>query len=168
MFNRLFTPISLTEADDTGLVSPYSVSRQEVNALAIDELETETRKIGYVITNTYKKCSSCINLIKRVDLEGFLTFKSRIKETMELNAILDGNDALQDQVAEIFAWAYVETSKNNKFLIYSDTNTAKKVAFAVYSKAQSAGLKFPPGKISNLFQSILTTVFTKLDHSKKK
>jgi len=169
MFNRLFVPLALREeTEDTGLVSPYSVPKTAVTALAIDELENDNRKIGYIITNTHRRCAPGINLVKKIDLEGFLTFKSRIKEALELNAILDGNDVLQDQISDLFTWAYAEVSKKDTFLIYSDTTTAKKVANAIYLKTQTAGLKLPAGKIAQLFQNVLLTVLTKLDHSKAK
>ena len=162
--NRLTEEIDQGSLPKTGLISPYSVSRPEVNALAILELEDETRQIGYAVTNTYKKCSPAINLIKKMDLEGFLTFKSRIKETFQLNNILEGNETLQEQLSEIFTWAYAEVSKRDSFLIFSDEPTAKLIALAIYSKAEHVGLKLPQGKISQLFQNVLITVLTKLKH----
>lgn len=174
LYNRLFRPIVLTEEDasqeleDTGLVSPYSVPRKAMTTLAIDEIEGSKRDIGYLITNTHRNCAPAIDLIKRIDLEGFLTFKARTKETLELNGILDGNDVLQDQLAELFTWAYAEVSRKKEFLIFTDKNTAKKIAAVIYSKLDKAGLKFPPGKISQLFTNVLITVLTKLDHGKQK
>jgi hypothetical protein len=122
--------------------------------------------VGYIITTTHTKCRAGIDLVKKMDMEGFLDFKSRIVDTFKLNNILDGNEALQDILADIFTYAYAITSKQS-WKIFADRNAAENVANAVYSATKKIGLKFKDEKINKLFVNVLITVFTKLDRGKK-
>lgn len=165
LFNKLFN--SLEESDQpgmvNGLVSPYSLPQIDITALAIDELETSSRSLGYIISNTYRKCSPGISLIKKIDPSGFIEFKSRIIDTLELNDILVDNDSLKEQLAEIFTWGYAECSKHDRFLVYSDKRTAEKIAIAIYNRCKEAGLKINQGKISRLLLNVLIAVLQKIN-----
>lgn len=169
LFAKLFNT-KLTENDQpgvvNGLVSPYSLPQKDITALAIDELESESRILGFVIANTYRKCAPGISLIKKIDPTGFIEFKSRIIDTLELNDILVDNDSLKEQLAEIFTWSYAECSKHDRFLVYSDKRTAEKIAIAIFKRAKEAGLKLNQGKVSKLLLNVLIAVLQKINMSK--
>ncbi len=174
LYTRLFKPVVLKEEtdaqamEDTGLVSPYSVSKAKTVGINAEELTKNAREIGYTIANTHNRCSHSINLIKSTDLDGFLTFKSRVKDTLSLNNLLSDNEAMQDQLSELAAWAYAAVSANKGYFIFSNADTAKKVAIAISSKLKSAGLLLPTPDLSKLLLNVLITVLTKLDHGKQK
>lgn len=167
LFTTLFSFCPLQEEDTkgivNGLVSPYSLPQKDITALAIDELESESRVLGFIIANTYRKCAPGISLIKRIDPSGFIEFKARIIDTLELNDILVDNDSLKEQLAEIFTWAYAECSKQDKFLVYSDKRTAEKIAIAIYTRAKEAGLRLNAGKVSKLLLNVLIAVLQKIN-----
>ena len=174
LYNRLFRPAYLNEdtdqqaIEDTGLVSPYSTSRKDAVAIAIDNISKDSRTISNIIAKTHRKCSPAIELIKHTDLEGFMTFKSRVKETLEINGIFEKDSFIQDQIADLCTWAYAEASKHGQFLIFSDKNVSERIAKAIFNKLKLAGLSFSDDKISQLLLNTLITVLTKLDHGSKK
>lgn len=160
LFNQLFSykyisPLQEADESKTGLISPYSLPQKDVTAIAIDELDSESRIIGYIISTAYKRCSPAINILKKSNPLGFLEFKARIIDTLDLNNILSENMPLRDQLAEIFASSYQEN-----FLVFKDSKLAEKAAITILNNAKKSGLRIPSVKLNDLLKNILITVLT--------
>ena len=164
MYNRLFksTLAETAEQPSGGLVSPYSVPRKDITALAIDELNNDIGSIGSVVSRTHRNCSSSIGITKNTDLSGFLDFRSRIIDAMNLNNILPDDSYIRDQLADIFTWSYSAISKNSTLLVYDTDHDAKTAAMSIMGHSMKAGLVFKEKKIKDLFFDVLVTVCKKL------
>jgi hypothetical protein len=149
------------QPDTDGLISPYTLPRKDITALAIDELESQSRMLGFNISTVYAKCAPSINLVKRIDTSGYTEFKSRIIDTMDLNNILTDNETIKDHLADIFTWAYAKCEGPDLFLVYSNKRTVEQTARAIFSVASKAGLRIPAGKIKNLLINVLEKVLQK-------
>jgi hypothetical protein len=149
------------QPDANGLISPYTLPRKDITALAIDELESQSRMLGFNISTVYAKCAPSINLVKRIDTSGYTEFKSRIIDTMDLNNILTDNETIKDQLADIFTWAYAKCEAPDLFLVYSNKRTVEQTARAIFNVASKAGLRIPAGKIKNLLIDVLEKVLQK-------
>lgn len=147
--------------DDDGLISPYSVPRKDVTAIAIDSMEEDGRIIGMTIGKTHNRISPSLNLLKNIDPKGFIEFKGRVKDALELNNVLKEDALIREQLADIFTWAYASIEKNSGFLIYSDDRQASKIAQSIINIAKKAGLSFKNDKIMPLFYKLLKKVLKK-------
>lgn len=160
LFKRLFvmSEDASTGISSSGLVSPYIKNPSDILAIAIDEIESEIKSVGYVIAKAHAKCDNAITLLKKINPAGFLEFRSRVIDTFELNKVLPDNESLQTQLAEVLAVAYAKISDDNAFLVYDSEEAAKKVASATITTAKKLGLALTSLKIVRLLEAVLLTV----------